>query len=373
MSRRRARNLVLALGGVLLLIAIGFVRDAGDSGMTVFESSDEAAEGEAGFTDDFADFSDGSIVIGGGSTGASAGSGASGSRDRAPSALVAEEIAGYAGSGAASGTGGSGGSFASTEADTGSSVGTLPLPPLSAGDRIIKDGRIQVEVLEGQFDRAFDAVLALAAKVGGQVVGSQSSQDGDRASGEVTIRVPAQRFEELLASTSGIGTIQHRQVTSQDVSGEFVDLQARVRHLQAQEQFYLGLLGKARVVGDAIAINQHLSQVQGEIEQAQGRLRLLEERTTYSRLTVSLHEPGVAPLLDERFDASRGVLGRAWDEALLALQQTVAALLVGAFTVAPLAALGLVAWALWRRLRPRRTAAEDPRPAVEDKGPLHVG
>lgn len=364
---RRVRNLVIAGVGVLLLIGIGTARGgmgARDEAVTVFaedgRSRTELSKGEAGFsgdsvTDEFAEREFGSTAVrqGGGVT--------------------------VGGGGGATGGGGAGDSAAGRgaegEADfSADSSAAVPLPPIPDSERIIKDGRVEVEVPKGGFDRAFAAVLGLAEKVGGQIANSQSSRDEDRASGEVTIRVPVQRFEQLLASADGIGTVEHRQITSQDVSGEYVDLQARVRHLQAQEQFYLGLLGKARVVGDAIAINQHLSTVQAEMEQIRGRLRLIEERTTYSRLTISLYEPGVTPLLTDRLPEQRGVLAQAWHEAVMALQESVGALLVGAFTMAPLIAVALIGWALWRRLRARPAATPDPRPAVEEEqGPLPVG
>lgn len=377
MTRQRARTVVIAAVGILLLIVVGLAQrgmSSDDSGLELIAAEDER----------------------GGADGADiGGSGARALRDaRAPgdryfSEDSAEPTAAHGGGAVGSDTSGSGAAsgmnFASSDgdfardgggsADAGGDVAasTIPLPPLSDSERIIKDGRIEVEVPKGRFDEAFRSVLSLATKVGGQVASSQSSRDDKRASGEITIRVPAQRFDQLLKSTSGVGKIEHREVSSQDVSGEFVDLQARVRHLQAQEQFYLGLLAKARVVGDAIAINQHLSGVQAEMERIQGRLRLLDEQTTYSRLSISLYEPGVAPLLTDRMIEHPGALGQAWDEAMLAFQETIGALLVGAFTMAPLVAVGLLAWALWRRLRPR-PAAQDPQPvAEEEKGPLPVG
>lgn len=370
MTRRRARTVVIAAVGILLLIAVGLAQrgmSGDDSGLEMIA----ADEGQGG--------TDGSTA---GTSGATTFRDARAPGDRYFSEDSAEPTAAQGGGAAGSGTSGSGGAgmnFAASDGDFASDGGgevdasTIPLPPLSDSERIIKDGRIEVEVPKGRFDEAFRGVLSLATKAGGQVASSQSSRDDKRASGEITIRVPAQRFDQLLESTSGIGKIEHREVSSQDVSGEFVDLQARVRHLQAQEQFYLGLLGKARVVGDAIAINQHLSGVQAEMERIQGRLRLLDEQTTYSRLTISLYEPGVTPLLTDRAIEHPGALGQAWDEAMLAFQETIGALLVGTFTMAPLLALGLLAWALWRRLRPR-PAAQDPRPvAEEEKGPLPVG
>lgn len=370
MARRRTRNLLIAGLAVLALIGIGMARggmSGDDAGFTVFSegSGESRAESDSG-----------EQALRGRAERQVAEDSAGGDEfeEAAVPAPPGVGVSGTGGSANGYATSGSGGDFASDGGGDADGGGTIPLPPLKDSERIIKDGRLEVEVPKGGFDQAFRALVELAGKAEGQVVSSQSSRDDKRASGEVTIRVPAQRFDQLLASTQGVGKVEHREVTSQDVSGEFVDLQARVRHLQAQEQFYLGLLGKAKVVGDAIAINQHLSTVQAEIEQVQGRLRLLDERSTYSRLTVSLYEPGVAPLLTDRMPEPQGRLGLAWSEALLAFQETIGALLVGAFTMAPLLLLGLLAWAAWRRLRPRPAASPDPRPAAEEEaGPLPVG
>lgn len=294
--------------------------------------------------------SSGSTIVGG-----SGGSGTSGSADSS---------AGEAFGGSRDSQGG--------VTDFGGDVPMGAPAPLSYSQRIIKDGRVEIEVPRGGFDRGYNQVLALAAKAGGTVVQSQTFSQEDQASGELTIRVPAERFEALLTSTGGIGKVLHRSVESADVSGEFVDLESRLRHLQAQERFYLDLMSKARTVGDAVAINQNLSTVQAEMEQVQGRMRLLDEKTTFSRLTVALHEPGANPLISQVPPVPRGVLAQAWADSVEALQQTLGALLIGAFTLAPLALLALVAWALWRRLRPR--PAQDPRPAAApSEGPLSVG
>jgi len=334
------------------------------------------------------------ITSGGGGAGIDEGVSSDSSADYgAPGFLGAPESAPMASSGdgffsgsAGSSAGTSGGAAGSvgqrmaagdrdSSAEGGDFGGDVPVgapASLSYSQRIIKDGRVEIEVPRDGFDRGYAQVLALAAKAGGSVVQSQTFTQEDQASGELTIRVPAERFEELLTSTGGIGKVLHRSVESADVSGEFVDLESRLRHLQAQERFYLDLMSQARTVGDAVAINQNLSTVQAEMEQVQGRLRLLDEKTTFSRLTVALHEPGVGPLISQVPPVPRGVLAQAWADSVEALQQTIGALLIGAFTLFPLALLALVAWAVWRRLRPR--PAQDPhQAAAPSEGPVSVG
>jgi hypothetical protein len=365
----RQRVLRIILVGVVVVAVVTGVgalrRGVTGNDIAVLESADRDESATRTYGSD-------EFKSGGEEGSSSAGSGGMDFAEDAGFAPVAME----SGSGVTVGGGSSvgGGGAGQAAAQDYSAPASVPAPPPSLGlnERIIKDGRVEIEVARNGFDRGYAQVLALATKVGGTVVQSQSTRQEDQASGEVTIRVPADRFEDLLTSTGGIGKILHRSIESSDVSGEFVDLGSRLRHLEAQERFFMDLMSKARTVGDAVAINQNLSTVQAEKEQVQGRLRLLDEKTTYSRLTIALHEPGATPLISQVPMAPRGVLAQAWADSVGALQQTIGALLIGAFTLAPLALLALLAWAVWRRLRPR--PALDPRQAeAPSEGPVSVG
>jgi hypothetical protein len=241
--------------------------------------------------------------------------------------------------------------------------GDLALPvttPAQPGDRIIKEGTVSVEVDVGEFDRAYAAVIDAAARHGGTVVSSTTrTGEDDRTSGSITVRVPVEAYEQLLVSVGDIGTVRARQITAQDVTTEFVDLRSRLRHLQAQERFFLELMDDAQVVGDAIAVNQHLQQVQQQMEQVQGRLQYLEVRTSYSTLTVELLEPGTEVARVVPLAGTRPSLSLYWERALDAFVNMVGALLVAGLFVAPLLIPAGVALLAWRALRRRPVAAAE--------------
>jgi hypothetical protein len=237
-----------------------------------------------------------------------------------------------------------------------------PLPDSAfAGQRIIKEGTVSIEVEEGNFDAAFQTVIANARRLGGDVVGSstQTSDDGDTI-GSVTVRVPVEDFEDLLVDMTGIGTVRDRNITSQDVSTEFTDLESRLRHLEALERFYLGLFDEAESVNDAISVQQKLGEVQGQIEKAQGRLNLLDDRTSFSTLTVEIFEPGAGgSLLAEEEPTDRPTLARYWDTARDAFVNVVGAMLVVVLFLLPLLVpLAFVAFVALRYLRRRRPSDE---------------
>lgn len=233
-------------------------------------------------------------------------------------------------------------------------------PPASVGERIIKEGTVTLE-LEGQrFDTAFGQVVNAATRLGGTVVSSDTTTaDTGATAGSVTVQVPVERYEDLLVGVGEIGTVVSRQITAQDVTDEFTDLESRLRHLQAQERFYLELLEDAEGVADAIAVQQQLEGLQGQIEQVQGRLQLLDARTTFSTLTVELFEPG-APVELAGAGGPRPDFGQYWAQARDAFVNVVGGMLVVGFFVAPLLVLLAAAYLVWQALRRRSPSVATP-------------
>lgn len=248
-------------------------------------------------------------------------------------------------------------------------------PDVRAGDRIIKEGTISIEVEKGRFDQSFEAVIDAADKYGGDAVGSTTStSDNGDIFGSVTVRVPVANFEDLLVGVGDIGTIRNRDVDSKDVSAEFTDLESRLRHLQAQERFYLGLFDKAESVEDAIRVQQQLDGIQNAIEKIQGRMNFLDDRTSFSTLTVELFEPGAgAPLLEpEDPTTDRPTFGRYWNTARDTFVNVVGAMLVVLVFLAPLLVPALIVGALWMSHRRQRRPAPPVPPARQDE-PETVG
>ncbi len=238
--------------------------------------------------------------------------------------------------------------------EAGGTAASLPdIVPVSSGDRIIKDGEVSLEVAEGRFDTVFERLVVAADDLGGTVVATRTRtlREG-RPAGTVTVRVPVDQYERLLVAVREYGTIRSRRITSQDVSTEYVDLQARLRQQQAQERFYLGLLERAEDVEDAIAVQQQLQGIQVEIERLRGRIQFLDDRTSYSTLTVEIFEPGAAPLVNAEGPITPS-LARYWQHARAGLVRVIGTLLVAVTVLAPLWIPALIALVVWRALRRR--------------------
>ncbi|CAN5906203.1 DUF4349 domain-containing protein [soil metagenome] len=229
------------------------------------------------------------------------------------------------------------------------------------GNRIVRNGTMRVRVDEDTFDAAFDRLVGFADRFGGTVIASDvTSADDGSTSGTLTVRVPAEDFDDLLVAVGRVGDVERRSITSEDVSGEFVDLEARLRHNQAQEAFYLSLLDKADGVKDAIAVQQRVEGIQQTIEQIQGRLRFLEERTSFSRLTIELFEAGGAFASGD----AQPTFARYWATARAALVNVLGGALVVATVALPFVALGAVIFVVMRRTTwfDRRSPAVAPAP-----------
>lgn len=255
---------------------------------------------------------------------------------------------------------GGGGDGESGEGGSTSDLGSVTAA--ASGDRVIKDGTVILEVDEDGFDVAFGRVVTAAERLGGSVVSSTTTNAAGQApAGSVTIRVPVDAFERVLAEVGEFGTVRDRRVTSEDVSTEYVDLEARLRQAQAQERFYLRLLDDAQDIEDAIAVQQQLNSLQTEIERLKGRLQFLDDRTAFSTLTVEIYEPGAPPILAQGSDQPS--FARYWRQAREMFVAVTGAMLVTMFALLPLLIPLAIAFAVWRIARARtsrpRSAASD--------------
>jgi hypothetical protein len=235
-------------------------------------------------------------------------------------------------------------------ADGGAGLGVASSDLPAVGPSIIKTADVALEVPDGDFRTAVQEITATAGRFGGFVVSTSTAGDESRT-GSLVLRIPSEDFESALASIEDLGKVESEQVSGKDVSQEFVDLEARLRNLQAQESVLLGLMKDADSISASIRIQNSLSSVQLDIEQIQGRLNFLEDRASLSTIAVNLTEHG-APVPTEP-----GLLAKAWDHAVDVTEAIVYAIVVSLGFILPIAVLaGLVYVAVrigMRSLRPK--------------------
>ncbi|MDQ3953314.1 MAG: DUF4349 domain-containing protein [Actinomycetota bacterium] len=281
-----------------------------------------------------------------------AGCSSSGS-DEAAEPAAQEEAGGSDGGGGASG-GGAGGSgvedrsadYMESETEGLSADGVdVSLKSSAMPERVIKTADLRLEVADGRLGQTLREGREIAEAAGGFLL--STSIDGvDRRRGEFVIRVPAERFEETLSALEELGTIAGEDVRGEDVSQEFVDLEARLRNATAQEEVLFRLYDRSDSIADTIRVQRELEDVQLEIERLRGRLRFLKDRTDLSTISVSLVETGVVT-------AEAGPFEKAWDTARKTFVAVVSGALVGAGFLLPIAAFALLAYVVFRLVRPR--------------------
>jgi hypothetical protein len=109
------------------------------------------------------------------------------------------------------------------------------------------------------------------------------------------LRIPVQAFDDTLTSVRQLpGKVTSQQTAGEDVTSKYVDLQARIHSLSATRSAFERLLSRASTIGDTLAVQSRITNVQTQIEQLQGQLRVLGDQATYGTLTVTVAEKGKA-------------------------------------------------------------------------------
>ncbi len=202
----------------------------------------------------------------------------------------------------------------------------------------------------------FEEIGAIAVSSGGLVFSSSYGNDGERQTASVTIRVPSDRYQDVLTRLRDLGVVKNEDSNGTDVTGEFTDLQSRLTNLQASEREYLKLLARAGTIEEILVVQDRINNERAQIEQVQGRINLLENQTDLATITIHLTPPIVgnaAP--DGGAQSPLEVAAEAFDASLAVLLGiATVALAVGAFSwwLLPLAGAG---WYFGRRQMRRQT------------------
>lgn len=168
----------------------------------------------------------------------------------------------------------------------------------STARKIIRQAELIIE--SEATEDGYRKIAALADSRGGYVVTSEATQGEGASASKMTVtvvlRVPANQFEATIEEVRKTGSrVLQDKRTGQDVTEEYVDIEARLRAKKAVEEQFLEIMKRAEKVADALEVQRQLGEVRAEIEQIEGRRRFLENQASMSTITVRLKPP--APIL----------------------------------------------------------------------------
>ena len=233
----------------------------------------------------------------------------------------------------------------------------------AAERKIIRNADITMEV--PSTTEAQHRVTVIAESHGGFVVTSESKQRESIDPAQRTldiklvVRIPAAQFGSSLDEIKGLaGNIPEAHVTGQDVTEDFIDLEARLKTQKALELQFLEIMKDARKVTDALEVQRQIAEVRTDIEKLEGRKRFLENRSSLSTITVNIQTPKVITVSTTGFrsslrDAVSDSLELASDMVMFFVRFVIVMLPVLVFVVLP---SGLVLRYLIRRARRMRLA-----------------
>jgi hypothetical protein len=191
-------------------------------------------------------------------------------------------------------------------------------PPQVSPRRIIFDADIRL-VVKKVADAETEINKYLKQVDGYVAEASVDRTQGEELTGRWKVRVPVNKFDSFLDEVAKLGVAENRRQTAQDVTEEYVDLEAQIANKKRLEERIVALLKDATgKIKDVLEVENQLSRVRGEIEQLEGRLRYLTNRTDFTTVSISAREeenyvPPAAPTFTNR-------IAQAWTGSVFALR-----------------------------------------------------
>jgi hypothetical protein len=278
----------------------------------------------------------------------------------APAATTAKGVQAAATTAAAT-TAAAATTLASGSSATGNTSGAAetPSPAKPLERKIIRNATLTIQVED--METSLNQLRALATSLGGYLLQENTTSQGAKPSGVMVIQVPAEQYEVAITRIRQLAfKVEREESSAQDVSDEFVDLQSQIANLKVTEEGLQKLIDKADKLDDIISLQKELTNVRGEIEQRQGRLNFLDNKTAFSTITVNLGlkpapeapapTPAPAPVA-EGWQPEKAI-GQSWDASLKLLGGIITIIvqvLVFSWWYLPFLVAGLII--LWRSKR----------------------
>ncbi|MFO7952244.1 MAG: DUF4349 domain-containing protein [Bacillota bacterium] len=242
-----------------------------------------------------------------------------------------------------------------------------PSPPGPVGEEapqrhIIRRGSINLAVEDSRAKA--EEIRDIVREIDGLIDSSSIYEIREGQYGaRMTIRVPEESFEEVMGKLETLGKATDVRTELEDVTDRYIDLQSRLKNLEAQESRLTEILDMAETVEEVLEVEKELQRVRGEIESMSARLDQLKDQITYSTIDISLREEAVptGAVSPYVFDNLGKRIAEAFTGGINFLLNAASMMIIVFSAIMPaliiLAVIALVIWLLIRRQIRRKNAA----------------
>ncbi|RZU24006.1 DUF4349 domain-containing protein [Streptomyces sp. BK239] len=243
--------------------------------------------------------------------------------------------------------------------------GARPGAASSAGpklpvDHVIRTATLTVQVKE--VSKALGTARTATENAGGYIGDETTTRDVDSAEQtRVVLRVPVEKYDDVLTALQGTGTLLERTAKAQDVGDQVVDVDSRVASQRASVARVRALMDRAAKLTDVVALEGELSRREADLEALLARQASLKDRTSMATVTLTLTETPVKEAAEDEDPGFLDALAGGWHALLTTLRWIAVA--VGA--VLPFAVPALAILLAWRRLRRARRETRPGEPAED--------
>ncbi|RDC63671.1 DUF4349 domain-containing protein [Adhaeribacter pallidiroseus] len=190
-------------------------------------------------------------------------------------------------------------------------------PPTNLDQKIIRKATLRFQVAD--FRKSAEVINQIIPQFQGQLLSANENRTENTLESNSVIKVLPQQFEPLIAKLAEQSIyLDSKNITSEDVTTEYIDIAARLKTKKAVELRYLDLLQQARTVKDIIAVENQLRQIQEEIESTEARITYLSRQTSYNTIELTYYQKlGATSSPDTSFAVRvRNALQGGWDVLL---------------------------------------------------------
>ena len=232
-------------------------------------------------------------------------------------------------------------------------VAASPLIPAAVAPARLLIYHAELRLKVPSLSRASTRLDTLVRSNGGYLSAATETRENGEWQQQLTIRVRPARFQALMAALNGLGTVEEKKLTTDDITAQHADVAARLATKRAVEKRYIDLLGRAKKISEILEIEDKIGEVREEIESTESRLKTMDDEVGYSTIALTCYQaiPQDVPEAPVVSFASRVV------ESFYTGWTILTSLFIGLVAIWPFLLLAPLGWWAVRRWRQRRQVA----------------